>query len=154
MILLQLISAFIGTVAFSILFQVRKKYFITCGFTGTIGWFVYLLAYHFSAGKMLSNFLAAVFVILLSRTFAVVKQCPITIFLIPGIFPIIPGAGIYYTAYEITRSNLDMALVYGMDTLKTIVLIALAICIVISLPTCIFKAIGSFINRIKFRKTY
>ncbi|MDD3174019.1 MAG: threonine/serine exporter family protein [Herbinix sp.] len=155
MIILQLFSAFLGTIAFSILFNVRTRYFISCGITGTFGWFVYLLAYHLSSGKMISNFLAAVIVISLSRIFAVIKHCPITIFLIPGIFPLVPGAGIYYTAYELTQCNFDRALNYGIDTFQTAVAIALAISIVISLPSKVFKIVGDLMKNLKcYDRTY
>ncbi|QHQ59767.1 threonine/serine exporter family protein [Anaerocolumna sedimenticola] len=144
--ILQLISAFIGTVAFSILFNVRKKYFLYCGITGTCGWLVYLLTYHITSGKMIANFLAAIMVMFLSRTFAVSKQCPLTVFLIPGIFPLVPGAGIYYTAYEITQRQFDKVLINGMDTFQTAVVIALAISIIITLPSVIFRFTGKLLK--------
>ena len=39
----NLFCAFIGTVGYSVLYNVPKRYFLSCGFTGTMGWLAFLL---------------------------------------------------------------------------------------------------------------
>ena len=89
--MIQIIAAVIATVGFSVLFGVPSKYYPYCGVIGGAGWLVYLLTLeHFStAGASLA---ATMVVISLSRLAAVRKKCPVTIFLIAGIFPLVPGA--------------------------------------------------------------
>ena len=41
--MIELISAAVGTVAFSLLFGVPKKYYLYCGGIGAAGWLVYKL---------------------------------------------------------------------------------------------------------------
>ena len=91
--MIQIIAAVIATVGFSVLFGVPSKYYPYCGVIGGAGWLVYLLTLeHFrTAGVSLA---ATMVVIFLSRLAAVRKKCPVTIFLIAGIFPLVPGAGV------------------------------------------------------------
>ena len=61
-----------------------------------------------------------------------------TVFLITGIFPLVPGAGIYYTGYHLFMSDNSLALDKGLETIKIAVAIALGIGIVLSLPPFLF----------------
>ena len=61
-----------------------------------------------------------------------------TVFLICGIFPLVPGAGIYYTGYNFFMGNDAMALEKGLETIKIAVAIALGTGIVQSLPPFLF----------------
>ena len=99
-VLMQVIGATIGTIAFSLLYGVPKKYYPCCGIVGGVGWLVYLMAKSIF-GTALGAFFSAIAIVLLSRLFAVRKHCPVTIFLIAGIFPLVPGAGICMTSYYI-----------------------------------------------------
>ena len=47
----------------------------------------------------LASFFGTLAVVLISRILTVRMKCPITIFLISGIIPLVPGAGVYFTAY-------------------------------------------------------
>ena len=85
-----------------------------------------------------ATFFANTVVVLLSRFFAVRKQCPVTLFLISGIFPLVPGAGIYWTAYYMVTNELDLAGQRGFQTLKIAVAIVLSILLVFELPQRMF----------------
>ena len=73
-------------------------------------------------------------VILLSRFVAIWKQCPVTIFLISGIFPLVPGAGIYWTAYYIVTDQLSQAASIGYQALQEAAAIVLGIVFVFEIP--------------------
>ena len=94
--LLQILAAGIGTVAFGALFGVPSKYYPYCGLIGASGWAVYVFLWMRTGfwSEAVVVFLATVLVILMSRFFAVRERCPVTIFLICGILPLVPGAGI------------------------------------------------------------
>lgn len=137
-LLLELAAAVIGTVSFSLLFGVPTKYYVRCGFIGGAGWLVYSLA----AARLISPvaaLFATVVVILLSRLCAVQGRCPVTVFLISGIFPLVPGAGVYWTAYYIVTNDLDMAAQTGFTALKVAVAIVLGIVFVFELPQKVFR---------------
>ena len=101
----EFFAACVGTIAFALLFQVPRKYYLYCGLAGACGWICYKLILPHTT-EPVSIFFATVLVILLSRSFAVYKRFPVTVFLIAGIFPLVPGSGIYWTAfYVVTRSG-------------------------------------------------
>ena len=73
-VLMQVIGATIGTIAFSLLYGVPKKYYPCCGIVGGVGWLVYLMAKSIF-GTALGAFFSAIAIVLLSRLFAVRKHC-------------------------------------------------------------------------------
>ena len=62
-----------------------------------MGWFVYELAVMLGADSAAASLLAVIPLTLLTRVFAITLKMPVTVFLLSGIFPLVPGAGIYYT---------------------------------------------------------
>lgn len=147
----QILAAAGGTIAFALLFGVPKNYYPYCGFIGAAGWSVYMLleAYSPFFSEPEAIFLATMLVILLSRFFAVRKRCPVTIFLICGIFPLVPGAGIYWTAYYLVTDQLDAASASGFAALKAAMAIVLGIVLVFELPQKWFAAMAGKRNRIR-----
>lgn len=134
----ETVAAIVGTIAFSLLFGVPSKYYPYCGFIGGIGWLVYMLLLK-SLAEPSAALSATIAVILLSRTFAVKKRCPVTIFLISGIFPLVPGAGVYWTAYYIVTGHTEKAALTGFLALKVAVAIVLGIVFVFELPQGFFR---------------
>ena len=132
-LILQVLAASAGTVGFSLLFGVPVRYYTYCGLIGGIGWLVYLCVLPGTTATI-STFCATVVIILLSRWFAVRKRCPATLFLISGIFPLVPGAGIYWAAYYTITNQLQLALETGYGAVKTAVAIVLGIVVVFELP--------------------
>ena len=128
--IIQGISAFIATAAFSILFYLPKKYLILAGITGSIGWFIYLLVLRFSGDKTIANFIATLLVALTSHIMARICKTPVTMFLIPGIIPLVPGAGMYQIVQNILNNTLNNASYYFFETLKMAGAIALGIFII------------------------
>ncbi len=54
----------------------------------------------------------------LARVFSFARKAPLPVFLIAGIFPVVPGAGIYYTGYHIFMNNNVEAMSKGVETIK------------------------------------
>ena len=100
----NMLCSFWGTVAFSILFNVHKRFYFCCGLTGMAGWLCYCALAPLGSAPM-ACFAGTIVVVLLSRIFAVWKKCPITVFLVSGIFPLVPGAGVYYTCLLYTSPS-------------------------------------------------
>lgn len=138
--ILQIFFAFLGSLCFSILFNVDKKEVVLCGVSGGVCWLVYLLfTQYFNMSAVSGVFIASAIITALARFLANTRKNPITIFLIPAIIPLVPGSGIYYTMYNLIISqNLEAALM-GVETLKTAGAIAIGIIVVLSLPRCLFK---------------
>lgn len=147
--ILQVAVAFASTIAFAVIFHTPRKELLYTGLTGASGWLVYMLAHFFGSGVVASSFLAALALTWLSRVFSFMRKAPVTVFLICGIFPLVPGAGIYYTGYAFFMGNDALALEKGLETIKIAVAIALGIGIVLSLPPFLFHRSGRPKNREK-----
>ena len=144
----EFVVAGIGTVAFSLLFFVPRRYYVLNGICGGLGWGVYLLFYCNGRSTVEASFVAALTVIFASRYLAVVKRCPATLFMIPGIFPLIPGISVYWTAYHVVRSNLDMALETGFIAFKVACVIVLAIIFVFEIPQSFFTKMAKMLRQV------
>ena len=124
----QLIAAFLGTVSFAALFGVPRKYYLDAGICGTIGWLFYLVFSRYTAMSPAEVvFCATALVTLTALLQSSGRKCPITVFLICGIFPLVPGAGIFWTSYNIVSNHLSDALQTGFGALKATVAIAFGI---------------------------
>ena len=130
---LEFCVAFFATAACAVLFNVPKKQWIFAGITGGIGWIFYQIFLHL-IGTVIATFVAVLVITLLSRSFAVIRKAPVTVFLISGIFPLVPGVGIYYTAYYFIMNNLSLAGEKGIETIKIAIAIALGIMFILSIP--------------------
>lgn len=77
----QTIAAALGTVAFSVLFGVPRKYYGYCGLVGGAGWCLYsILTVYTACTAVEATFFATFLVVLLSRFLAVWEKCPATVF--------------------------------------------------------------------------
>ena len=126
----QMISSLVGTASFAVLFGVPWKYCPACGIVGMLGWGAYLLVMRLSpVGAFAATLFAATLVAFMSRFAAKRLMCPSTVFLICGIFPLIPGAGVFWSAYYIASSQFSEALHTGMNAVKITIAIVLGIII-------------------------
>ena len=130
----QLVAAFLGTVSFAALFGVPRKYYFDAGFCGTMGWLLYLILSRYTAMSPAEVlFCTTVLVTSIALLQSIARKCPITVFLISGIFPLVPGAGIFWTSYNIVSNHLPDALHTGFAALKATVAIAFGILAVMEL---------------------
>lgn len=148
--LFNFICPFLGTVAFSILFNVPRRFYFSCGMVGAMGWVMYCITVRFTSTAV-ASFFGSLVVVLLSRILTVRKKCPITIFLISGIFPLVPGAGVYYTAYYLVMNQLDEAAHRGLGAVKVAFAIVLGIVLIVSIPREFFQP-RYWKNRWKLRR--
>ena len=81
-----------------------------------------------------ASLLAVIPLTLLTRIFAILRKTPVTVFLLSGIFPLVPGAGIYYTAYYFIQNDNALALANGISTFKIAVALAIGISLVLCIP--------------------
>lgn len=145
--IIQFIVGFFATLSFAILFSTPKRQLFFCGLTGAAGWLVYLLLFNNNSGIGLANLGAAFTLTLMSRIFAALERHPVTVYLLAGIFPLVPGAGIYYTSYYFIMDEMEQFAAKGAETILIAGSIAFGIVFGLSLPQSIFNALP----RIKVR---
>ena len=137
----QIIASFIGTAAFAVLFGVPRKYYILCGISGVLGWILYMvLARYAGFTPPAATVFATMLVVLSARYFSVLDRCPAIVFLLCGIFPLVPGAGVFWTSYYVVSNQLRLALGSGFMAVKVTIAIVLGIILISELPNRLFTA--------------
>lgn len=137
----QLFVSFCGTLAFAILFHVPPRQYLACGLTGAAGWVVYTLMMQAQPSVVVASLVAVLPLTALARLFSTRRKAPITLFLLCGIFPLVPGAGIYYTAYYFIMGDAAAAGFKGAETVKVAGALALGMVAVLALPSRLFQPI-------------
>ena len=131
----QFVAAFLGTVAFSVLFSVPKEHYPLCGTIGGLGWLIcWICTNPFHMSAVTGSFIATVFIVTASRIGSTVRKCPVTLFLIAGIFPLVPGIGIYRTVYYTLMQESAQSLYYGRQTIGIALARVLGIVFVFEIP--------------------
>lgn len=91
---------------------------------------MFLVSQKFGSTEVFATFLSAMSISIVSHIFARVFKAPVTVFLVAGILPTVPGAGMYRIAYNIIEGYNGMASHYMMATLELAAAIALGIFVV------------------------
>ena len=138
----ELFSAAVGTIAFSLLYGVPRRHYLACGLIGAAGWLVYRVMLSMGISLSFSVFFAAVIIVLLSRFAAVRRQCPGTVFLITGIFPLVPGGQFYWASYYLVTNQLAEAMASGFAAVKVMLAIVLGIIFVFEIPHAFFHRLA------------
>ena len=124
--ILQILSAFIAVVAASIMLDAPKRFIFRAGFIGAMGWGIYLMFLN-PYGPVKATFVAGLVISILAHIFSRIFKTPVTIFFIPGFYPLVPGYRIYMSVYNFIAGNEQLAQTYLVDTIKISGMIALAI---------------------------
>jgi len=142
MIIIEFIVAMFATISFAILFTAPKKEVIYCGLTGALGWGVYYSMTQNDINLVFASLVATFCLTVLARAFAVIRKSPVTVYLLPGIFPLVPGAGIYYTAYYLFIGNTEMSGFKGLETLEIAGAIVFGIIFGFGIPQRLFHKLS------------
>lgn len=142
MILVEFIVAMFATISFAILFNAPRKEVFSCGLTGALGWVVYYGMTQHAINSVLASLVATFCLTILARCFAVIRKSPVTMYLLPGIFPLVPGAGIYYTAYYLFIGNNEMSGFKGLETLEIAGAIVFGIIFGFGIPQRLFHKLS------------
>lgn len=142
--MMHMACPFLGTIGYAVLFNVPKRFYLSCGFTGMAGWIVYQIIVSRTFSAAFASFLGTMAVVFLSRVLSIRKKCPITVFLVAGILPLVPGAGIYHTVYYFVSNQLAEASLRGMESVKVAFSIVLGIVFALAVPGKVFQALSRF----------
>ena len=123
----EFIFAFLGTLGFTFIFNVPLRHIPVASFVGGAGWVVFQIADAMGCGVAIACFFGACTVGLTSDIASKVFKEAATIFVIPGVLPLVPGAGTYYTMLAVIEGNLDQAAAKGIETLAMAGAIALGL---------------------------
>jgi len=128
----QIFFGFLATAGFAFLFNVPLDAIVVSGLSGAVGWAGYLLVMKIYPSTIAATFIASLFIGIMGEIFAQKKKYPTTIFVIPGIIPLVPGAYSYKTVLAIIQGNNKQAFDLGLQTIGIALAIAAGLMFVIS----------------------
>ncbi|MGN1400003.1 MAG: threonine/serine exporter family protein [Bacillus sp. (in: firmicutes)] len=99
----QLITSFIGSAGFVVLFNAPKESLVKCGFVGMAGWICYYVLSDLGMNLIPATIIAATLITVISQSFARIYKTPMIIFIVGGIIPLVPGG----TAYDAMRNFVE-----------------------------------------------
>ena len=112
----QCLFTFLGCMGFVIVFNIHGKGSPLCALGGALTWAVYLIACNLCGSELTAYFWAALFSSLYSEVIARIRKNPSITYLVISIFPIIPGAGAYYTMNYAVRGETELFASRGLFT--------------------------------------
>lgn len=148
-LLVQFVLAALGTLGFAVMFQCPPRHYAFSALVGGLGWTVYLVALELSGLAAVACFISALVLTVLARLASVLRKTPVTVFLLAGMFPLVPGAGIYNTAYQLFAGNGGMAAQKGLETLVIAGTIALGILFGSAVPQVVFDKAARLRKRLR-----
>ena len=131
------LSAALATVGFSFLWHVSWKHMPFVALTGGVCWLFFLAVYH-KMGLGPAAFFASVGLAFCAFLFSRVKQCPVTVFLVPGIVPIVPGCTLFFSVFDLLRGNYHDAAVLAAQSIIICGAIVLGTALVSVIPNRFF----------------
>ena len=129
-VILQILAATVGSLGFSVLFNIRGKNLIFAALGGGLSWTIFLILSYLIPNEAICYFIVALMASLYAEAMARLLRSPATIFIAPSMIPLVPGASLYYTMSNALDGNLDGFVKKGLDTLTLAA--ALAIGVIVS----------------------
>ena len=128
------LAAGLGTIAYALMFRVRKRHFVDCGVLGTITWLAYMICIKIWNNEAIAVFVSGFAAVLASRVLAVLRRCPATVFLMTSLIPLLPGISLYRTIYYLLMGSAQISMHFGKLCFLTAFTIAVSIAVVQQIP--------------------
>lgn len=126
----QCVLCFLGCIGFSILFNIHDLGVIICALGATLVWAVYLTAEQLTGSAIMGYLWGAVTASAYSEIMARIRKFPAITYLVISIFPLIPGAGVYYTMCHAVDGDMEAFASQGMYTAAIAGIMAIGILLV------------------------
>ena len=123
----QCLYSFLGCLGFALLFNIQGPGALLCTLGGVLAWIIYDIVFRLSGSDLIAYFWAALGSSFYAEIMARIRKCPAIAYLVVAIFPLIPGAGVYYTMNYAVQGQMEAFAAKGMHTAATAGIIAVGI---------------------------
>ncbi len=106
----QIITSFLASVAFGIIFNAPKTSLPKCGLVGMVGWLIYFYIAQNNVDQAVATLAASFFVAVMSYQFAKIYKSPSIIYSVMGIIPLVPGGLAYDSMRHFVVNDYNLAL--------------------------------------------
>ena len=124
------IGCFIGCIGFCVYYNIHGPGILVCAIGGILTWSTYLLALHLGIGVIYANFIGGIVASVYAEIMARVRHFPAISYLVVSLFPLLPGAGIYYTRAVAVENDMTSFAARGYQTAAIAGALALGILMV------------------------
>ncbi|MCL1890889.1 MAG: threonine/serine exporter family protein [Coriobacteriia bacterium] len=133
----QFLFALIGTMGIAIMVNIPRRYLLPVGFIAGCGFAVYELMLAAGSSQVMGCFIATCTIALLAEIATRLSKDAATLFIIPAIFPLVPGGLMYKAMTFLLANDTQAALRTGLEALFVAGSIAVALLVIISLTRVI-----------------
>ena len=123
----SLLPCMVACFGFCVVFNIHGKGSLLCALGGVLTWGLYKLCLQLGSGDLIALFWATLLGSIYSEIMARVRRCPALAYLVIAIFPLIPGAGVYFTMNYAVQGNMEQFITKGMHTAAEAGIMAVAI---------------------------
>ena len=127
---LECLVSIISGIGFSIMFNIHGPGMLLCALGGVLAWAVYGITFQITGSDLAAYFWSALTASLYSEIMARIRKCPAISYLVISIFPMIPGAGVYYTMNYAVQSQMEKFASQGGHTAAIAGVIAVGVLLV------------------------
>lgn len=128
---LKFACCLVACCGFGMVFNLRGKKLAFAALGGAIGEVVFLLCNGLGS-EVVQSFVAMVVIAVYSEGMARLYKVPVTVCLIVGLLPLVPGGGIYYTMRYCAQGEMKLFAQMGIHTFAVAGALALGIVLVSS----------------------
>jgi len=129
-LLFQTLAAALGSMAFGIVYHVKRKHLWTVALGGGVGWLLYSVFLQITDSGFISNMVASMFATGYSEIMARKRKAPAVVFLLPCLIPLVPGGGLYYSMSYTVLKDFTQSYAYVFSTAEAAFGIAAGIIVV------------------------
>jgi len=112
----QCLASCVGSLGVCLLFNVHGPGTVLCILGGVLSWLTYRLGSHLGLSDVTAFLVSAALASAYAEVMARVRKYPATSYLLAALFPLVPGADIYYTMDYVVRGDIDNFLRHGLHT--------------------------------------
>ena len=102
-----ILAALVGCIGFAIQFNVHGPGSLLCALGGGLTWLVYCVMHKYTEDVVMSNFVAAIFASVYAEIMARIRKYPAISYLVVSLFPLLPGAAVYFATNCIVTGDMD-----------------------------------------------
>ena len=143
--IIQIITGAIGSLGFALIAHIRVKHLAVATLGGMLSWLLFLPGYMMTGDVFLPNLFSTMAIYAWSEIMARVKKAPVTVFLVPGILPLLPGSSLYYAMQALMAGQMEL---FQHNTV-TLILVTLGISCGIVGASVLFTYCIKTLTRIK-----
>lgn len=123
------LACIVAVYFYGVLMAVPHQPLVYASLNGAVAYTAYRLIYLLAGHELLGYLVAAFLVAVTSEILARILKKPATIFVLPGIIPLVPGVGLYRTMLCLVQNDLNGFVSAGVRTLFISGIIAVTVAV-------------------------